>query len=181
MLMDNPFELFGLTPIFEIDEQRLATTFRSLQRAVHPDRYAGASGQERRQSAERAAAVNDAYQVLRDPVRRARYLLSFRGIETQEEGNTTMDTTFLMEQMEFREQLGEVREATDPVNVLVALKNRLRDRRIALLGELSAYLSIDTAESLAQATERVRRLRFFDRLIQEATTLEEDYLDRSFP
>ncbi|CAK0771946.1 (Fe-S) cluster biosynthesis co-chaperone HscB [Gammaproteobacteria bacterium] len=175
--MDNPFELFGLTSTFEIDEQSLAVTFRSIQRLVHPDRYAGGSGQERRQAVERAAAVNGAYQILRDPVRRARYLLSLRGVETQEEGNTIMDPAFLMEQMELREQLGEVPETSDPVNVLAALKARLQERRTALLGELGAYLSTDTAESLVLAAERVRRLRFFDRLIQDATTLEERYLD----
>ncbi|CAK0781494.1 (Fe-S) cluster biosynthesis co-chaperone HscB [Gammaproteobacteria bacterium] len=180
MPMDNPFELFGLTPSFEIDEQRLATTFRSVQRAVHPDRYAGGSDQERRWAVERAAAVNDAYQLLRDPLRRARYLLSLRGVETQEEGNTVMDTSFLMGQMELREQLGEVREAADPVTALAAVKNTLQERRAVLLGELGECLRADTDESLAQAAEKVRRLRFFNRLVEEATMLEERYLD-DFP
>jgi molecular chaperone HscB len=174
---DNPFELFGLVPAFEIDERRLAETFRGLQRAVHPDRYARASDYERRLAVGQAAAVNDAYQVLRDPLRRARCLLSLRGVATREETNTVMDPAFLMEQMELRERLGEVQESADPSSTLEQVKNTLREHRAALLDELAAYFRAGTPEALTHAAERVRRLRFFDRLVEEVADLEEHFLD----
>ncbi|CAK0758301.1 Co-chaperone protein HscB homolog [Gammaproteobacteria bacterium] len=178
--MENPFTLFGFAPTFEINEQQLASTFRNLQRVVHPDRYANSSDQERRSAVERAAAVNDAYQLLRNPLRRARYLLSLRGVETQEEGNTVMDSEFLTEQMELRERLAEVHEVNDPENILMEMKDTLQKRRSILLIELAECLRIDTQESLIKAAEIVRRLRFFDRLVEETTLLEERYLDSMF-
>lgn len=172
---NNPFELFGLTPTFTIDEQQLATTYRSLQRVVHPDRYVGASDHERRQAVEQAATVNDAYKILRDPVRRADCLLSLLGHPENEQ--RLMDPAFLMEQMELRERLGEVHDSDHPLNTLAELTDLLRQRRATLLGELDDFLRNTTQESLAQAAEIVLRLRFFDRLVEEARLLEDRYLD----
>jgi len=80
----NHFELFGLPVAFEVDMTRLAETYRELQRALHPDRFANASDRERRLSVQQAARVNEAYQILRSPLRRARYLLELRGVEFDE-------------------------------------------------------------------------------------------------
>ncbi len=171
----NPFALFGLKPTFEIDGQQLAETFRSLQRVVHPDRFANASDQERRQSVEQAAAVNDAYQVLRDPVLRGRSLLALRGVDAKEDAGTFQDTAFLMEQMELRERLGDIRESSDPFRLLVEIKELLRERRVAMINEVSAFFRTDTPEAWSQAAEKIRQLRFFDRLTEEAITLEDRY------
>ena len=178
MSMDNPFALFGIAPTFEVDEQQLAETFRGLQRVVHPDRYANASDQERRQSVEQAAAVNDAYRTLRDPLRRARCLLALRGVDAREDGATLHDSTFLMEQMELRERLAEVQEAPDPLTSLAEVKSVLQQRRTALLSDVGALLRLDTSESLGQAAERIRQLRFFDRIAEDVIALEERH-DRS--
>ncbi len=71
------------------------------------------------------AQVNAAFQTLKDPVARARYLLGMQGVETSEDTDTAMDTNFLMEQMELRESLAEAREATDRHVRLETLRQRV--------------------------------------------------------
>ena len=167
------FELFGLAPSFEIDEVRLAEVYRQLQRTVHPDRYAGASDQERRLSVQRAAQVNEAYQTLKDPYRRARYLLALYGIDVQEESNTIMDAEFLMEQMELRESLAGVHDARDPHGELLVLRRDIEQRVAALRSQLRDLFRDATPESLEHAGEVLRKMRFLNRLLQEAEEVEE--------
>ncbi len=117
------FELFGLPQSFAIDRQRLDARFRELQRTVHPDRFAAAGDLERRWSAQQATRINEAYQILKDPLRRGRYLLELAGIAHDDEHRTTRDVAFLMEQMELREALAEVRSAPDAFAVLGEIMN----------------------------------------------------------
>ncbi len=175
--MDSPnhFTLFGLTPGYTLDQNHLASVFRRLQQAVHPDRYANASDSERRLALERAATVNEAYQTLRDPLHRARYLLSLHGVDSQEQTNTVMDPTFLMEQMDYREQLAEVRETPQPLVALATLIAELRTRQEALIAQLAECFIQGDGPALSQAAELVRKLPFFARLLEEAVDLE-DYL-----
>lgn len=175
--MKNPFKLFGLEPIFEINETQLAATFRNLQRAVHPDRYVNASDQERRWALEQAAAVNQAYQILRDPIQRARYLLTLHGIIIEDQ-NTLIDPNFLIEQIDLRERLEEIRRTADPFINLNSVKLDLNKRRTTLISELSKCLSSSDQKALINASDIVQRLRFFERLIEEARSLEDHYLDK---
>ena len=79
-----------------LDEAQLQERYRELQRATHPDKFASAGDQERRIAMQHAAQVNEAYEVLRDPVRRGFYLLELRGHIIEQEKSTTRDTGFLM-------------------------------------------------------------------------------------
>src|SRR6185369_16712339 len=99
-LQKNHFELLGLPIAFSVDPARLERGFRALQTQVHPDRFAAGTEAERRVAMQWATRANEAYRTLRDPVDRARYLLSLRGFDTGEETNTAMPADFLMQQME---------------------------------------------------------------------------------
>ncbi|MCK5092236.1 MAG: Fe-S protein assembly co-chaperone HscB, partial [Gammaproteobacteria bacterium] len=114
-LSSNYFEIFELPISFTIDLTLLVQRFRDLQQVVHPDRFASASDQERRISMQQSTRLNEAYQVLKDPLSRARYLLELNGIQWEDEQSTVSDTEFLMEQMELREVLSEVRGKRDPL------------------------------------------------------------------
>src|SRR5690606_36984756 len=96
------FALFDLQPSFDIDLERLAARYRELARETHPDRFADASAAEQRQALGRAAQLNDAYQTLKSPSRRARYLLGLRGADLPLEA-TVQDPAFLLQQMQLRE------------------------------------------------------------------------------
>ena len=170
----NHFELFGLPVAFEVDTARLAETYRELQRALHPDRFANASDRERRLSVQQAAQVNEAYQILRSPLRRARYLLELRGVEFDDEKQTHLDPEFLMTQMELREALAAVRNEADPFTALNRILADLDSERQRLEAELARQLEAGDDEA---ARQLVQKLQFFERLQQEAEEIEESLLD----
>jgi molecular chaperone HscB len=164
------FALFGLKPAFGIDMPRLDQAFRRVQAEVHPDRFAGGSDAEKRISMQWATRANEAYQTLRKPIARARYLLSLSGVDTQEETNTSMPTDFLMQQMEWREGVAEARADKNTV-ALDSLAAELRQSEAALQSELANAL--DVQPDHARAALVVRKLRFIDKLAEEISLAQE--------
>ena len=116
-------------------------TIALLQRSVHPDRFVNASDQQRRISMQQATQINEGYQVLKDPLKRGRYLLELDGREHDDERNTSSDTQFLMEQMELREALGEVRGRDDAMQQLGSLMERIAADIDALVGQLQTQFA----------------------------------------
>ncbi|MDG3087231.1 co-chaperone HscB [Vibrio hannami] len=104
----NHFELFGLPIQFKLDGSLLSTQFRELQKRFHPDNFSTASERDRLLAVQKAAQINDAYQVLKDPISRIEYILTLNGLELSHEKQTVKDPMFLMEQMELREELEEI-------------------------------------------------------------------------
>src|SRR3954467_14890223 len=111
-LLHSHFELFGLAPAFGLDKEVLEKAYRDIQSRVHPDRFAHAGDAERRASLQWTTRVNEAFQVLKNPVKRARHLLELHGVDVACETNTAMPPEFLMQQMELREKLEEARDAS---------------------------------------------------------------------
>ncbi len=173
MLTQNYFELFGLEPGFELDLQSVAARYRDLQRATHPDRFANASDQERRLSVQQSAQINEAYQVLKSPLARARYLLELQGI-TFDDNDTAMDPLFLMEQMELRESLAGVRGQGDPFTALMALRDTIDERDKAYIASLREAFASGERAALEGARDTVRKMQFMERLLSELEELEEE-------
>jgi len=163
------FALFDLSPAFDLDLDQLAARYRELARQMHPDRFADASEAEQRQALERSANLNDAFQTLKSPTRRARYLLALEGHEVPLE-TTVQDPEFLMQQMQWREELEDLQDSADLAGV-AAFKAQLRQAQ-AVLNERFAALWQEPAQR--EAAERmVRRMQFLDKLSQEVRELEE--------
>jgi molecular chaperone HscB len=161
MLQSTHFELFNLPAAFAIDQSRLDQAYRKLQAEVHPDRFAAAPAAERLRSLQLATQVNEAYQILKSPLARARYLLHLNGIDTREETNTAMPPAFLMRQMEWREAIEEAEQAGD-LAALDRLLAELRREWVALTDALQAEL--DSKHDYPGAAESVRKLRFLDKV-----------------
>jgi molecular chaperone HscB len=160
----NHFDLFRLPVRFALDRAALDQNYRALQGEVHPDRYATATSAERLRSAQMAALVNEAYQTLKSPVDRARYLLHLNGVDTQEETNTAMPADFLMRQMEWRETVEDARAAAD----IAALEKALDDlKREAAEFETQLHTALDEKNDHARAADLVRKLRFLDKVRDE--------------
>src|SRR6185369_10258809 len=132
----NHFELLGLPARYAVDPTSLERGYRELQTRVHPDKFAAGSEPERRVAMQWATRANEAYRTLRNPVERARYLLSLKGYDTEEESNTAMPPDFLMQQMEWREAVAEARAAGDTA-ALESLRAELADARAEMLGMLA--------------------------------------------
>jgi len=160
----NYFELFGLPSAFRIDTARLESAYRRLQSQVHPDRFAAATDAEKRISMQWATRANEAYQTLKRPLSRARYLLALRGVDTQEETNTAMPADFLIAQMEWREAVSNARSKRDAAE-LGRLAGELRVSERMLLIDLEQHLDGDG--NLPAAALEVRKLRFVEKLREE--------------
>ena len=111
----NYFELFGLSTDFRIDLDELAKRYRDLQKVTHPDKFANASEQSKRIAMQSATQVNEAFQTLKDPLKRGQYMLQLSGRNADGENLTSSDTEFLMQQMALRESLEAAREADYPL------------------------------------------------------------------
>ena len=159
----NHFSTFDLPATFALDAALLSARYRDLQAAAHPDRFVNATDAEQRVAMTRAMEINDAYATLKDPVRRAMYLLSLQGIDGLDEKNTSMPMSFLLEQVEWREALADARLKEDS------------DRLDAMSGELTGMLhslgdTFDAAwrgEHFTVATTLARKMRFIQKLSEE--------------
>jgi molecular chaperone HscB len=160
----NYFDLFGLEKKFSVPQENLDRAYRDIQSQIHPDKFSHAGEAEKRLSMQWATRANEAYQTLKKPLSRARYLLQLNGVDTQEESNTAMPTAFLMEQMEWREAVIEAKQEGNHKSLILLNKNLLSERA-KLLTELEKQ--IDAEKNLGAACETTRKLRFLEKLGEE--------------
>lgn len=163
------FALFELQPSFELDPALLAERYRELAKSVHPDRFAAAEAREQRLALERAAQLNEAYQVLKSPALRARYLLGLNGSELPQEA-TVQDGEFLMQQMQWREELEDLQDEADLAGV-AAFKKRLKAAQQTLEQQFAEVWQDAAQRALAERL--MRRMQFLDKLTLEMRRLEE--------
>lgn len=173
----NYFQLFGIEISFDVDLNQLSQTYQTLQKAVHPDRFAHASSQDQLLAVQKSAEINDAYQTLKSPLKCAEYILILRGVDMPNEQHSFSDNAFLMQQMELREMLADVRFADD---IDLALSNAqliLAKEYQELLVLMSAQILENSAETNALACDNLRKLKFYQKLNIEVERLEDSLFD----
>ena len=173
-LTDNHFQIFDLAVSFEINQEELARRYRAMQTAIHPDKFANAPDQERRLATQKAAQANEAFQTLKEPLARARYLLKLQGIDLNAETSVAMDTTFLMTQMELRETLEEIKQGAQSMDFLNHFLSNVEQHIEDLKEGLNHQF---TDNDFQAASDSVRRWQFFTRLYEEALALEEKFIN----
>ncbi|MEZ9516014.1 MULTISPECIES: co-chaperone HscB [Vibrio] len=166
----NHFELFGLPLQFQLDGSLLSSQFRDLQRQFHPDKFAVASERDRLLAVQKAAQINDAYQVLKNPISRAEYLLVQHGEDIRGEQQTMQDPMFLMEQMELREELEDIADSSDPEDALFAFEGKVSKMYKQQLSAIQQELE---SEAWLEAADRVRKLKFIAKLKNEIELVED--------
>ena len=153
----DDFELFGIERRFALDGAALDTRWRALQAEVHPDRFASEGAAAQRVAMQWAVRVNEAYQRLKDPIKRAAYLCEMHGAPIEAENNTAMPTGFLMQQLEWREGLDEARGVAE----VQTIAGEVQAHRSAALDRVQQTL--DIARDFAAAAQQVRALMFIER------------------
>jgi molecular chaperone HscB len=156
-LVVDDFELFGLPRRFVLDRADLDARRRALQAEVHPDRFAASDAAARRAAMQAAVRVNEAYERLKDPLKRAAYLCELAGAPIGAEDNTAMPADFLDRQMTWREALDEATLRND----LEAIEQDVARERTAAHARLA--LSLDGSHDTAEAVRQVRALMFVER------------------
>ncbi|HKO46399.1 MAG TPA: Fe-S protein assembly co-chaperone HscB [Polyangiaceae bacterium] len=170
----DPFETLGVEPVFSLDVSVLEQRHRDLSRALHPDRHAASGAAERRMALGHAIEVNEAFRILKDPVRRAEALLARRGVQSGEGKEPPASPALLMEVMERREALAEVRQTKNEA-ALTRLIAEVRAAALATetaLGNEFASPSSNSAEIL----KRIGELRYYRRFLDEAASIADDLL-----
>ncbi len=160
-LQSNDFELFQLPVRFEQDAQALTQTWQDLQRQAHPDKFASEGAAAQLLAMQWSVRINEAYQRLRDPLKRAAYLCELHEAPIQAENNTAMPAAFLMQQMEWREALEDARSVSD----LDALEDEVNGARRRLLADCAEQ--IDQMQDFPSAAQQVRALMFLERFGQD--------------
>jgi molecular chaperone HscB len=158
--MDH-FARLGLPAALELEPASLDRAYFALQRQWHPDRFVARPPDERARASSEAAALNDAYRTLKDPLSRAVYFAELRGVELPGDGKTIDDPDLLMEAMETREALHEAASA-DAVDALAGEAKRQAQKALGELADLFLH------EDKPAIRKTLLRLRYFDKFAEEA-------------
>jgi molecular chaperone HscB len=156
-LDDDDFTLFGLPRRFALDRAALDDSWRALQARVHPDRFTSDGASAQRLAMQWAVRVNEAYQHLKDPLKRATLLCELGGAPIQAESNTAMPAAFLMQQMAWREALEDARGVAE----VQALDDDVARQERELFAQVQAAL--DDRHDAHAASQLVRALMFVAR------------------
>jgi molecular chaperone HscB len=171
----DPFTTLGIERTFDIDLAAVEKTHRELSRALHPDRHAAGGATERRMALSKAIEVNEAWRVVKDPIRRAEALFRLAGVKVGEANEPKADPEFLMDMMEQREALAEAR-ATRDVAAAHELGARIETRAAAAERALSDGFRTAGGDgaALGSLVPRLGELRFYRRFLDEVSDLEDD-------
>ena len=172
-LSQDYFQLFDLPRSYTVDEEQLGEHYRQLQRTLHPDRFAHATDQERRLSMQGSTLVNEAFATLKEPLKRAIYLLGLYGESLDDGSDDVLTPAFLMEQMELREELEAVRDAADPFAALDVLNRDIRQRMQAHQAVITEHFAVADNATLKPIRILVRELQFLTKLRHQAVEMEE--------
>ncbi len=160
-LQSSDFELFGLVPRFAQDRAALDARWKELQREIHPDRFAAQGASAQRVAMQWSARINEAYQRLKDPLKRAAYLCELNGAAIKAEDNTAMPAAFLMQQMEWREALDDAHGVEELNQISSEVNKNMRES----LQKCEQFL--DVAHDYSSAVAQVRALMFIERFSRD--------------
>jgi molecular chaperone HscB len=160
-LQSTDFELFRVPMQFAQDRAVLDTRWKELQREAHPDKFAAQGVAAQRIAMQWSVRINEAYQRLKDPLRRASYLCELHDAPIHAEKNTAMPTDFLLQQMQWRQALEEAKTVQD----LEEIASQSNDSGREQLSKIEQTLDIN--KDFAAAAQQVRSLMFIERFSSE--------------
>ena len=160
-LQSNDFELFGVPVQFAQDRAALDARWKALQREAHPDKFAAQGAAAQRLAMQWSVRINEAYQRLKDPLKRASYLCELHGAPIDAHNNTAMPPHFLMQQMHWREALDEAKTIQNMEEIASEVNKDEREQ----LSKIEQ--SLDVNKDFSQAAQQVRGLMFIERFAHE--------------
>lgn len=171
----DPFATLGLERTYRLDLRAAEKTHRELSRTLHPDRYVGSGASERREALEKAVLVNEAWRIVRDPIRRAEALFTLAGIQVGDTHEPKPATSLLMDMMEQRETLGEARGKRDG-KAVEELVLQMTARKTAIEEDLAAAFDVAHGDQgkLTLLVVKLGELRYYRRFLEEASAILDD-------
>jgi molecular chaperone HscB len=166
----DPFAILGIARSFDVDLGAVERVHRELSRALHPDKFVGVSPGERKAALGKAVEVNEAWRVVRDPVRRAEALFRLGGVAVGEGAEPKPAQDFLMEMLELREALTDAKRERDLAAVR-AMAAGIEARSRDVEGTLSEGFARGDG---AKLVGKVGELRFYRRFLDEVSAIEDE-------
>ena len=160
-LQATDFELFEIPAQFAQDRSVLDAKWKDLQREAHPDKFAAQGAAAQRIAMQWSVRINEAYNRLKDPLKRATYLCELNGAPIQAHTNTAMPPAFMMMQIEWREALEEAESAEE----LEQIEHKTANYKRGQLSKIEQF--IDVKHDYAAAANEVRALMFVARFVGE--------------
>ena len=160
-LQSTDFELFDVPEQFAQNRMVLDARWKQLQREAHPDKFAAQGAAAQRVAMQWSVRINEAYQRLKEPLRRASYLCELNGAPINPETNTAMPSAFLVQQMTWREALDEA-ETIEEMNEIAVMSQKKMDEQLL---KVEQFLDVD--QNFAAAAQQVRGLMFTERFASE--------------
>jgi molecular chaperone HscB len=168
------FALFNLPASFALDEKALETAYKTLQKQLHPDKFAKASFEEKNISTETSALVNHAYATLKSSLHRAEYLLWLRfGQKAYESDTARFDPSLMAEMFEWREKVDESKDIPSrrqSVAKEIADEIELCEKELSIIFEQNHPTSTDSTQHALMATTR---LKYFSKMMEELSESED--------
>ena len=171
--MQNYFELFSLTPNFNIDLKTLESTYQHQISEFHPDKFATHSDKEKSLALQNTSLINTAYDTLKSPLLRATYLLELDGIQAFDEKDTQMDMAFLLSQIELREALELIESRQDELELDEFIEQVSSKITLNIAQITQAFSESDTTQIIKNL---VRELKFYEQLNLQAKQLMDEWI-----
>lgn len=169
----NYFEIFSQPESFQVAENDLEKQYRKLQGQYHPDKFSTATDPERLQAVQHTSLINDAYETLKSPLKRAAYLLKLQGIDPEEHNQAHLNEDFLVRQLELREDLESLID-NEQIDKLLSLKASITEEKQTALEN---FASVFASKHFAEAKSLYNQLQFLFKLLDEIDRAEERILD----
>ncbi|MEX0964804.1 MAG: Fe-S protein assembly co-chaperone HscB [Pseudohongiellaceae bacterium] len=169
-IKSNYFLQFDLSETCDLDQQSLIDEYRKQQGEVHPDRFANAEESVKLRAVQLSSYLNEAYETLKSPLRRAAYLLSLHDIDVEQVDQNDLSMDLLLEQIQLREQLDELPKDESALADLEKLRVGVReklDRQEVIFAEHFDSRRLDDAKKI------YHELQFLYKLLAEIDAGEE--------
>lgn len=170
-MADNDFVLFDLPVQFALSASALRSKWTQLQGQAHPDKFASEGAAAQRLALQWSVRINEAYQRLKSPLKRAQYLCELAGHPIRAEDNTAMPAQFLMQQIEWREAIDEVQGQLQAAQ----LHERIASTLQAQWQQFE--IALDSEHDPARAVLLLRQIMFLEKLAEQAEQVVEKWQD----
>ncbi len=163
----NYFELFGLPIGFQVDTQKLRTSFMEIQKATHPDKFAQGTTEEQEAALEQSSLANKGFTLLNQKERILPYVLELRGILTPDE-KYALEPDFLMEMMDLNEAWMDAEDETAKQSIIQQVEQLKND----IYAPIQTYMEMDqidtiSQEAMLQIKDYYYKKKYLDRILED--------------
>jgi len=166
------YAVLGIPHALNLSVDDIQQRYYALSRELHPDRFMQKPEAERQRALDMSSALNDAYLTLKDPIKRAQYLLTLEGFDIGEQRSKDVPPELLEEVFELNMALEEMRGGDHSARPqLEQAEKNFTGMLIETDQQLqSLFVQFDASQSkeaLAQIRNVLNRRKYIQNLVSE--------------